>query len=173
MKKKDGFDGQQAVVIPRKILQEQCAQNDLMAALYITDMGYYPKARFHHRVRPDGVDQHILIYCVDGKGSARFNRQTYSVSAGDFFIIPRKTAHSYSADEADPWTIYWVHFDGSASDTVIRSLENKAESLKSTVPCHAGSPDVPGAVGVIGFGFCADTVETDTRTIATATMLTR
>lgn len=134
MKKKDGFDGQQSVIIPRKILQEQCIQNELMAALYITDMGYYPKARFHHRVRPDGVDQHILIYCADGKGLARFNRQTYSIGAGDFFIIPRKMAHTYSADENDPWTIYWVHFVGSASDTVIRTLEEKAGALKHSVP---------------------------------------
>ncbi|WP_126245451.1 AraC family transcriptional regulator [Chitinophaga rhizosphaerae] len=134
MKKKDGFDGQQSIVIPRKILEEQCARNELTAGLYITDMGYYPKARFHHRVRPEGVDQHILIYCVDGRGSARFNRQTFAIGAGDFFVIPRKTAHIYRADEDDPWTIYWVHFVGSASDAVARTLEHKTASLKSAVP---------------------------------------
>ncbi|MGE7774345.1 AraC family transcriptional regulator [Chitinophaga sp. NPDC101104] len=134
MKKKDGFDGQQSIIIPRKILQDQCARNELTAGLYITDMGYYPKARYHHRVRPEGVDEHILIYCVDGKGSARFNRQTYSIAAGDFFVIPRNMAHAYKADEEDPWTIYWVHFVGSASGAVARTLEEKTGSLKSAVP---------------------------------------
>ena len=51
-KKKEGFQGQKAIVIPRQILNNRCAKNDVISALYVTDIGYYPKARFHFRERP-------------------------------------------------------------------------------------------------------------------------
>ncbi len=131
---KDGFDGQRAVIIPRKVLRDQCVGNPLIAPLHITDIGYYPKAQFHYRVRPAGVDQHVLIYCTDGKGNARFNKQTFNISAGEFFIIPRQTPHTYRADEADPWTIFWVHFSGSTADAVAQTLMERTGSLKRSVP---------------------------------------
>ncbi len=47
---------------------EFCVQADLVRNLHITDIGFYPKAKFHYRRRPSGVQQHILIYCTDGEG---------------------------------------------------------------------------------------------------------
>ena len=37
-RKKEGFGGQKAIVIPRKILISQCERNDITGALYITDI---------------------------------------------------------------------------------------------------------------------------------------
>ena len=48
-KKKEGFQGQKAVVIPRKILTAFHKKNSLNQPLYITDIGYYPKAKYHYR----------------------------------------------------------------------------------------------------------------------------
>ena len=42
-----------------------------------------------------------------------------------FFIIPIKTAHSYAADENDPWTIFWIHFKGTVSNQIVSSIEKK------------------------------------------------
>ena len=30
-------------------------------------------------------------------------------------MLPQGVAHQYHADAADPWTIYWVHFQGSST----------------------------------------------------------
>jgi AraC-like DNA-binding protein len=125
-RKKEGFQGQKAIVIPRKILGEQCAPDNIIGALYITDIGYYPKAQFHYRERPNGADQHILIYCQEGRGSVRILKTTYDIAAGDFFIVPMKTAHIYSADEKNPWTIYWIHFKGSSSASFVSLMEKRA-----------------------------------------------
>jgi len=125
IKKSEGFQGQKAIVIPRQILNKRCAKNDVISNLYVTDIGYYPKAKFHFRERPHGADQHILIYCHDGKGKVKIKTTEYIIEAGEFFIIPIKTSHVYEADAENPWTIYWLHFKGSASSSIISSIEKK------------------------------------------------
>lgn len=125
IKKREGFQGQKAVVIPRKILNSRCVKNDVIGNLYVTDIGYYPKAKFHFRERPNGADQHILIYCNEGKGKVRIRKAEYIIEAGDFFTIPIKTPHVYEADAQNPWTIYWVHFKGSASSQIVSSIEKQ------------------------------------------------
>ncbi len=121
-KKKDGFAGQKAVVIPRQILSKQCIKNPVIAALYLTDIGFYPRAKFHYRQRSHGADQHILIYCIEGKGELEINKKKFVIQRDNFFIIPMNVAHNYKADENDPWTIYWMHFKGSHSGAVVDLL---------------------------------------------------
>src|SRR6187549_2895079 len=109
MRKKEGFQGQKAVVIPRKIISKQCVGNKVIGNLFITDIGYYPKAKFHYIERSHGADQNILIYCIEGKGEVNIKKSNYQIGPGDFFVVPQKTAHRYAADETNPWTIYWIH----------------------------------------------------------------
>jgi len=115
IKKKDGFQGQRAIIIPNQILTTLCDLHPVIKQLYITDIGYYPNAEHHHRLRLQGSNQNILIYCVSGKGWARIDKQSYTISAGEFILLPANIQHEYSADEETPWTIYWIHFKGSNS----------------------------------------------------------
>lgn len=130
-RKKEGFKGQKAVVIPRKILSELCKKNEVIKPLYITDIGYYPNAQFHYRKRPDGADQHILIFCYEGNGRAVIDNNEYRIEPGEFFFIPTKTSHLYEADKKNPWTIYWVHFTGTASNAIIAQFEKKFSGNKN------------------------------------------
>jgi AraC-like DNA-binding protein len=118
-RKKEGFLGEKAIIMPRGILSSQCEKNAVSSPLYITDIGYYPKAKFHYRERPAGADQHILINCTEGKGLIKIANTIYNVQANDFVIIPSHTPHCYNANENDPWTIYWIHFKGSVSDAIV------------------------------------------------------
>jgi len=127
IKKKEGFEGQKAIVIPRTILNKQCAHNPVINSLYITDIGYYPKAKFHYRERPHGADQHILIYCIEGSGWVKIGKASYVIEPGDFFFIPAKKAHVYASDEKNPWTIYWVHFKGAASGEIMLLFKKQLE----------------------------------------------
>jgi len=124
-KKKDGFDGQRAIVIPPKILSKYCEGHPVAKHLYITDIGYYPNALYHHRQRNQGANQHILIYCVSGNGWAKINSKKYSISTGDFILIPINTPHEYGSEESTPWTIYWMHFKGTGSAEFIEMMLNK------------------------------------------------
>ena len=111
MKKEDGFPGQISFVLPEKIIR-LTRENPMISDLYLTDIGYYPQARHHFRERPDGCTQHILIYCIEGKGEIRLGETLHVLPADHFFIIPAYLPHSYHSDESIPWSIYWIHFSG-------------------------------------------------------------
>lgn len=119
MKKEDGFPGQISFVIPERVLA-LIKDNPLIADIYLTDVGYYPQARYHFRERPSGSNQFILIYCIDGQGEIRLNEALHTVSANHFFIIPAGMPHAYRSDENNPWSIYWVHFSGGKAGVYSR-----------------------------------------------------
>jgi AraC-like DNA-binding protein len=114
-KKRDGFEGQRAIVIPPKILARHSDTHPVVRQLYVTDIGYYPNALYHHRQRSHGINQNILIYCIKGNGWARISDRNYNITSGDFILLPANTPHEYGADEQTPWTIYWMHFKGTSS----------------------------------------------------------
>lgn len=114
MKKEDGFPGQISYVLPEKIIG-LVRRNPLISDLYLTDVGYYPSARNHYRERPFGSKQLILIYCVSGEGEISIRDKSYPVLADHFFLIPAGMPHSYHSNEQNPWSIYWIHFEGAKS----------------------------------------------------------
>jgi AraC-like DNA-binding protein len=123
--KMEGFQGQRAIIIPFSILDSICETNPVVRQLYVTDIGYYPNARHHHRQRLRGSKQHILIYCVSGKGSLTIDQNIHPVCSGDVCLLPAHVAHEYKADEDHPWTIYWVHFQGKNSQNFTDLLLQK------------------------------------------------
>lgn len=119
---KDGFMGERAVVLPIPII-EDFKKTDLGSLLYITDIGYYPKASFHFRKRKkEEVSQYILIYCIEGEGWFELENQTQKVTANQVFILPKEKAHSYGSNIKNPWTIYWCHFDGEKASFFAEEL---------------------------------------------------
>lgn len=120
MKKEDGFPGQLSFVLPDKITG-LIRENPIISDLYLTDIGYYPQARFHFRERPTGSSEHILIYCVEGEGEIWQGHVRHVLSADQYFIIPSGMAHSYRSDEKNPWSIYWIHFSGAKAGLFCRN----------------------------------------------------
>ena len=112
--RKDGFQGERAVVLPPVIVEME-EKDDFCEGLFITDIGYYPKAEHHHRVREEGVNQYVLIYCVDGSGFYVVDGKRHEVKKNQYFILPIGKPHEYGATEGHHWTIYWVHFRGKAA----------------------------------------------------------
>lgn len=112
MKIKDGFKGEQSIVLPKAIIKLM-EDDPLTSPIYITDIGYYPKALHHYRSRTEPINQYVFIYCVDGKGWFEINGKHYDVKANQYFILPAGVSHTYAADKTKPWTIYWIHFYGS------------------------------------------------------------
>jgi Transcriptional regulator containing an amidase domain and an AraC-type DNA-binding HTH domain len=133
LKKKEGFRGQKSIVLPRKIITEFCNSNSIANGMYITDIGYYPKAQYHFRKRPHGSEQHILIYCVEGRGHTQILKNKYDLQPGSFVIIPAGSSHSYAASETESWTIYWIHFTGPLSGKMVYTMIQKMNGYHSTV----------------------------------------
>ncbi len=132
LRKKEGFVGQRSCVLPSE-LTRQIATHPLCENLYITDIGYYPKAALHSRERRKGCPQHILIYCVKGAGWYQLNDRKYAVKPNQVFILPANVAHRYGTDATNPWTIYWLHFTGSQAHYFLEFLQQNTDSLPITV----------------------------------------
>lgn len=120
---KSGFLGERAIVMPLSVLDE-FKNTALGSLLFITDIGFYPKAGFHFRKRAkDESSQFILIYCLEGEGWYKVENQTYRVTANQVFVLPKGKSHSYGSDVKNPWTIYWIHFDGERATFFSEGLE--------------------------------------------------
>ena len=110
---RDGFKGERSVVLPPMITQIE-RQDPLASSLFVTDIGYYPRAYNHFRERKEPITENVLIYCVEGSGWYRIGDETkpqVPLKMGEFVILPAGKPHAYGADE-DPGTIYWIHFAG-------------------------------------------------------------
>jgi AraC-like DNA-binding protein len=114
IRKREGFDGQRSIVLPKKVLKE-CQAKPPLNSLYITDIGFYPRAKYHYRERLSGISQNIIIYCTEGRGWLEVDSRVYTVNPNEYLIIPADMPHKYGADEKSPWTIYWAHFKGIQS----------------------------------------------------------
>ncbi|MCH5719173.1 AraC family ligand binding domain-containing protein [Niabella hibiscisoli] len=120
-KRRDGFVGQRMITLPPQLLKNAIKQNPLLVQLYITQIGYFPKASFHYRERRNGCSDNILFYCQQGKGWYVLGKDLYEVKANEYAILPAGSQYMrYGADEQDPWTIHWVHFSGSLVEELNR-----------------------------------------------------
>ena len=126
---KEGFLGQKLISLPKSIINI-AKNNPITKNFYITDLGHYPKANHHYRRRKRGSNEYILIYCTKGQGEIILDDIKYIISPNEFFIIPKKVKHEYRADESDPWTIYWFHFNGVLAKELFQRY--KATDAKTT-----------------------------------------
>jgi AraC family transcriptional regulator of arabinose operon len=104
--------GRRHIEIPRPILKSRVQKNTWLKQLYISSLGYYPKAEGHYTHRKKGLSENIIFYCIDGHGWYKLGDKQYKVHPNEFFILPENVEHAYGSDEKDPWTIYWMHIGG-------------------------------------------------------------
>ncbi|MDR6562292.1 MULTISPECIES: AraC family transcriptional regulator [unclassified Arcicella] len=123
MQKSSGFEGELIIEIPKMVVNTIKAL-PLIQYLYITRMGFYPKALHHYYQRPQGISETILIYCTHGKGWIKIQNDIVGVSAGEIFVIPKNIPHSYGADAQNPWTIYWFHLEGNNTNDATKAIMN-------------------------------------------------
>jgi AraC family transcriptional regulator of arabinose operon len=129
-RKREGFEGQRLIVIPKKIISEFLIKDPVTRQIYITDIGYYPRALFHYAERQHGISQHIIIYCIEGYGWIEINKKRIGISPSQFIAIPANTPHRYGADEKNPWSIYWAHFKGENAAFIADLIVKNSEDYK-------------------------------------------
>ncbi|MFS2186185.1 AraC family transcriptional regulator [Mucilaginibacter sp. Mucisp84] len=130
IRRRDGFEGQKLIVLPKKIITNFLSKDLVTKQIYITDIGYYPKAMHHYAERPHGINQHIIIYCTEGYGWLEINKKKVEVSPSQFIAIPANTPHRYGANMDKPWTIYWIHFKGEIASFILELILKNSENYK-------------------------------------------
>ena len=130
---KSGFKGEKMIVVPRGTARKYSHQ-ELVSNLYLTDIGFFPKALNHFRDRPSGCQEYILIYCLEGRGRIKMKNKKYKLEPNTFFIIEKDKAHQYAADNKDPWSIYWIHFKGANAAYLFKKFENQNNGKPIFIP---------------------------------------
>ncbi|GIO16314.1 transcriptional regulator [Cohnella xylanilytica] len=107
----DGFE-EQILFVLSDYMAGELARSKLTRGLHVRDIGYFPRARYHYRERPEGSDAHILIYCADGEGWVEIDGRRAIVKEGSLAVVPANVPHRYGASAESPWSIYWLHLHG-------------------------------------------------------------
>ncbi|MDX1638912.1 MAG: AraC family transcriptional regulator [Balneolaceae bacterium] len=128
-----GFAGQKMIVLPRAVIS-RLESHPLLNSLYLTHIGYFPNAEFHYRERTEGIDEYILIHCVDGSGWYEVEEERFTVEPNTLFILPPNHPHRYRADELHPWTIYWIHFAGLRAGHFAEIEHNNGSAVHRRMP---------------------------------------
>lgn len=122
LKIKEGFKGERALVLPPQVVL-QMENNPLTSQIMISDIGYYPNAKYHFRERPEPISQYVLLYCIEGRGWFQTDGPVHNLEKDQLVILPAGIPHRYGADEENPWTIYWVHFKGSIAEYLSEGMD--------------------------------------------------
>lgn len=104
-------------------LTDLVSKHALSKELYPTAFGHYRSAKGHIMQREEHED-FLMIYCTQGSGFVSYKEQSYKVTAGTLFILPKGLPHEYGANNEDPWSIYWSHFSGQQAHVFIGNLIN-------------------------------------------------
>jgi YesN/AraC family two-component response regulator len=51
----------------------------------------------------------MLLWCKAGKGDVSINKKKYSMSTGDYLVLPWKHSITYRADEKEPFLVAGIH----------------------------------------------------------------
>jgi len=63
-----------------------------------------------HSFGPFVRDHYLLHFVLSGRGSFSTGGQTFSLQAGDLFVIHAGEVTTYTADEDNPWNYVWLGF---------------------------------------------------------------
>lgn len=129
---KEGFIGQKMIVLPYEITS-RAKDNPITCNFFITDLGYFPKANYHYRKRKKNHDGFIFIYCIEGSGWVKIDDIKTTIKPNQYIIIPKHIAHAYKSDNSDPWSIYWIHFDGIIAENLYNRYK-ETSSKNKTIP---------------------------------------
>ena len=119
--------GTRVLRVPNTIISKLIVGNTLFKMIYVTDMGYYPKATSHYVDRKKGSPENIIVYCSTGSGWYENSCGHFKVSPNQFFILTNNQTHRYGSDSDNPWSIYWIMFSGAISKEIA--------NFKTIEPC--------------------------------------
>lgn len=105
----------------------------------------------NHRFGPRTRDYTLIHFVTRGHGIYLEGGVKHRVGPGEAFIIHPNDVTTYSADPKDPWTFYWIGFDGKLSERfrtlppVVKYRTNWAKEINqlerdwSTLEYHVAS----------------------------------
>jgi len=123
-----GFPGDRIFKLPAKTI-EFASRQPITSALLPCLIGFTPKARGQKAARPDGHWAFTLLFCLDGEGVLRLERGARRMKRGAYALLRPFEFHEYEADEKNPWSYYWIHFNGTQAQQYYDALTEGGKNI--------------------------------------------
>lgn len=78
-----------------------------------------------HLSRREQLDSYLFFIVTQGSGTVTINRDSFSVKTGDCIWLNCLEPYSHKSNLHDPWTLQWVHFNGSQVSSFYRLFTDK------------------------------------------------
>lgn len=82
----------------------------------------YEECEPDHLYGPATRDHYLLHFISSGKGTFYTENKSYTLSAGQGFLISPDLITSYKADSSDPWTYSWIGFNGTNAEYYMKHI---------------------------------------------------
>jgi AraC family transcriptional regulator of arabinose operon len=140
LKTPEGFPGQRLIVVPPAIIVS-ALRKPICLGLFPTHIGTFQSVKGHFVKRQDGNPEAIIIVCLAGQGTCRFNGREWYLKPGHLIVIPKKCPHSYEANNDNPWTIFWFHVVGDMFSHYLEELQISENEPIINIPNISGLMD--------------------------------
>lgn len=122
LSRNEGFPGETFILFSTQVC-ERLASHEIARICYPTSLGFFPEACGHEVERLDGAPDHSIHLCLKGKGVVEEEGGKRAVlKAPSFVWLEADRPHYYCANPDEPWTLAWVHLEGSHSLAYLRAL---------------------------------------------------
>lgn len=120
-------------VLPAK-MRSKLDAHPIGKNLYITEIGFYDEQSAFGKTVPKNNIDHVLVYCVSGKGWYKIDSKKYTLKANRFIVLPRKTDLAFGTDNANQWSLYFVKFNGASGEAMYNYLLRDKKMENATPP---------------------------------------
>ncbi|MBO5307253.1 MAG: AraC family transcriptional regulator [Oscillospiraceae bacterium] len=83
----------------------------------------------NHVVMRQNFEMYLIEYILEGAGTLFYNGSSYSVGAGDAYILHKNSTHRYFPDPKQPWKKIWFMVDGPLVPSLITGFDLQNEFL--------------------------------------------
>ncbi|UVI27970.1 AraC family transcriptional regulator [Paenibacillus spongiae] len=109
-------------------IEEQSIHIEAYASLLAKSIFYYVHSVGHYHVKPTfcveqaNIDSFLLAYTESGVGYLDYAGHSYTLRAGDVFLIDCRQPHTYRTNETNLWKLMWVHFEGGSTSGYYKQI---------------------------------------------------
>lgn len=129
---REDFPGERLFKLPTKIV-EFANRQPLTAALLPCRVGFSPRAEGQKVFRANGDWAFTLLFCLDGEGVVELSQGKQRMTRGSFALLRPFEFHAYEADQQQPWSYYWIHFNGTMAQQYYDLLTSGGKNTCITV----------------------------------------
>ena len=92
--------------------------------MYVQEIGTL-KSLKPHVSRREKLESYLFFMVTEGNGFVTVSGTTRAVRAGDCIWLNCRHPYSHESSADAPWSLQWVHFNGSQADTLYRLYTEK------------------------------------------------